>query len=149
MPIDWTMPGLVRIPVRLVSVQTLMVSWSAGLVVSLNVSPVFPVQTIGTLCCGSPLALSDLVPFGEVWELSVVACVWQGFVLAVATAGFVLGPLLVVVTAGGTDGGERERVGKQFEHNPREKSPGLMLYTQAYILCSKLCVRCPWLQGLV
>ena len=62
-PVDWRTPGLVRTPFRLVSEQTLTLSWSAGLVVSLNVSVVFPEHTTGTLCSLSMLL--GLVTFGE------------------------------------------------------------------------------------
>ena len=60
---DWSTPGLVRNPVCLVSVDTITVTWLAGVMVSLTVSLVLPEQATGTLC--SPLMEPDFVTFGE------------------------------------------------------------------------------------
>lgn len=73
--VEWVIAGLVRMPVRLVSVHIVMMSCSAGVVVSFTVSRVWPVQTMGTiLLTDSVVVVTALSEVGEGTCVLFIAC---------------------------------------------------------------------------
>lgn len=73
--LEWVMAGLVRIPVRLVSVHIVKMSCSAGVVVSFTVSRVWPVQTIGiVLLMDSVVVVTALSEVGDGTCVLFITC---------------------------------------------------------------------------